>query len=138
MKAHNTIVVAIIGVFALVSAPSQASEILTCKYAGWLEVVTSENKDRLEKEGFVPVPNDPQVMFKSQLLPKSFQVATDRMRWVGEHYEWRTTTARGDDLIVEFDSKLSEFRGWNPTYMAELDREIATWGPCWRQYIRQL
>jgi cytolysin (calcineurin-like family phosphatase) len=93
MKAHNTIVVAIIGVFALVSAPSQASEILTCKYAGWLEVVTSENKDKLEKEGFVPVPNDPQVMFKSQLPPKSFQVATDRMRWDSgvNFYGWSTT-----------------------------------------------
>jgi hypothetical protein len=131
MKTRNTIIVTVIGVLALVAAPSRASEILTCKYAGWLEVVTSENKVTLEKEGFVPFPIDPRVMFKSQSHPKSFQISKDAMHWGGKYYESYTKTNDGEDLVVAFDSEFRHFRGWNATYAAELDRLIVSTGPCW-------
>lgn len=131
MKTRITIIAAMIGVFGLAPAPSQAADTLTCKAEGIVETVTPQNKARLIREGFQPFPGDPRIMYKTVTQNPTFGIPRSAMKWVGTYYEAYTKTDGGEDLVIGIDSNFSYFRTWNPAYAAELGREFAFTGPCW-------
>ena len=131
MKINSTFFTAIILASVLTTKSSHAEDILTCQLSGIVQEVTSQNKAKLIKEGFEPVPGEPRIMYQKISPNPTFEVPRSAMKWVGTYYEAYTTTADGENLVVGVDSEFNYHRTWNASYATELSRTLASTGPCW-------